>query len=120
MERHINSRPVRGVWDLPPQQAQILARLANGETLKEMALEMGLSAKTVHYHYMQLRRRLNIWSVAMLTRFAIQIGLVDMHPEDWRWYLRRRGRRPCTDALPGCVAGKGKTQQQKKERKDNV
>ncbi len=61
---------------LTPRQRDILRRIAEGGSTKEIAYDLGLSSKTVETHRAQLMDRLGIHDVAGLVRFAIRIGLV--------------------------------------------
>lgn len=61
---------------LTPRQCEVLQFIANGYTTKEIAQQLGLSAKTVDAHRTQLMRELDIHDIAGLVRYAIRIGLV--------------------------------------------
>jgi DNA-binding NarL/FixJ family response regulator len=61
---------------LSERQREILQLIAEGQTTKEIALTLTLSAKTVEYHRMQLMQRLNIFDIPGLVRFALRTGLV--------------------------------------------
>jgi DNA-binding NarL/FixJ family response regulator len=64
------------IGQLTPRQREILQLLAEGKSTKEMASVLNISAKTVETHRMQLMRRLDIFDVPGLVRFAIRSGLV--------------------------------------------
>jgi DNA-binding NarL/FixJ family response regulator len=64
------------VEKLSERQREILQLIAEGQTTKEIALTLQLSAKTVEYHRMQLMQRLNIFDIPGLVRFALRTGLV--------------------------------------------
>jgi two-component system, NarL family, response regulator NreC len=66
--------------DLPPdpltsREREILQRIAEGETTKEIASHLGLSVKTVESHRTRLMHKLNIHETATLVRYAIRRGL---------------------------------------------
>lgn len=61
---------------LTPRQREILKRIAEGETTKEIAYHLELSVKTVETHRTQIMERLDIRDVAGLVRLAIRTGLV--------------------------------------------
>jgi DNA-binding NarL/FixJ family response regulator len=61
---------------LSERQREILQLIAEGQTTKEIALTLTLSAKTVEYHRIQLMQRLNIFDIPGLVRFALRTGLV--------------------------------------------
>lgn len=64
--------------DLTPRQRQILRFIAESRNTKEIASLMKLSAKTVAFHRVQLMKRLNIYNVPGLVRYAIRFGLVSL------------------------------------------
>jgi len=61
---------------LTDRQVAVLTRIAQGKSTKEIAHELGLSAKTVDVHRGRLMKRLQIRDTASLTRFAIRKGLI--------------------------------------------
>jgi hypothetical protein len=71
---------------LSARQLEVLKGIASGKTRKEMAMEMKdakdptkpLSEKTVEYHAAKLMERLGIYSVALLTQYAIATKLIDL------------------------------------------
>lgn len=63
---------------LTPRQREILVRMAEGQTTKQIARSLNISVKTVESHRAQLTERLNIHDIAGLVRFAIRTGLVKM------------------------------------------
>jgi DNA-binding NarL/FixJ family response regulator len=60
---------------LTPRQRQIIQRIGEGQSIKQIAHELGLSPKTVDWHKMQVMKRLNIDSTAGLIRYAMVEGL---------------------------------------------
>lgn len=58
------------------RQREILQLIAEGRTTKEIAELLHISIKTVETHRMQLMKRLNIYDVAGLVRYAIRMGLL--------------------------------------------
>jgi len=65
-----------GVDPLTPRQREVLKRVAEGRSTKEIAFELGLSGKTVETHRAQIMERLGIRDVAGLVRYAMRTGLV--------------------------------------------
>jgi two-component system, NarL family, response regulator NreC len=66
--------------DLPPdpltsREREILQRIAEGQTTKEITWRLGLSVKTVESHRISLMRKLDIRETATLVRYAIRRGL---------------------------------------------
>jgi len=65
---------------LPPdpltsREREILQRIAEGQTTKEIAAHLGLSVKTVESHRSNLMRKLDMHETATLVRYAIRRGL---------------------------------------------
>ncbi|MFZ6031117.1 MAG: response regulator [Chloroflexota bacterium] len=75
-----NGRPATGslpeASQLTPRQSEVLQFIAEGYTTKEIAQQLGLSAKTVDAHRTQLMRQLDIHDIAGLVRYAVRVGLV--------------------------------------------
>ena len=63
---------------LTPRQREILVRIAEGQSTKEIARALDISVKTVESHRSQLTERLSIHDVAGLVRFAIKAGLINV------------------------------------------
>jgi DNA-binding NarL/FixJ family response regulator len=63
---------------LTQRQREILQLIAEGKGTKEIAFDLGLSAKTIETHRERLMERLNIHDVAGLVRYAIRHGLVSL------------------------------------------
>jgi len=61
---------------LTPRQREVLKRIAEGGSTKEIAFALNLSVKTVETHRAQIMERLGIRDVAGLVRYAMRTGLV--------------------------------------------
>ena len=61
---------------LTPRQREVLKGIAEGRSTKKIALDLGLSVKTVETHRAQIMERLGIRDVAGLVRYAMRTGLV--------------------------------------------
>jgi DNA-binding NarL/FixJ family response regulator len=61
---------------LSPRQVEILKLLAEGRTTKEIALDLGLSVKTVETYRAQVMERLAVHDVPGLVKYAMRIGLI--------------------------------------------
>lgn len=64
---------------LSERQTQILKLIAEGETTKQVALHLAISVKTVETHRSALMKRIGVRDVAGLVRYAVKVGLVDLH-----------------------------------------
>lgn len=62
---------------LTARQREVLQRIAEGESTKEIAYTLQLSPKTVEIHRRQIMERLRIHDVASLVRFALRAGLIE-------------------------------------------
>ena len=61
---------------LTPRQREVLKRIAEGRSTKEIAFDLSLSVKTVETHRAQIMERLGIRDVAGLVRYAMRAGIV--------------------------------------------
>lgn len=61
---------------LSPREQEVLKRVAGGLSSKEIGATLNISPRTVETHRASLMRKLDLHSVAELTRFAIEKGLV--------------------------------------------
>jgi len=62
---------------LTPREREVLVLIAQGYTNPEIAKILHLSPKTVDVHRTRLMQKLDLHSVAELTRYAIHHGLID-------------------------------------------
>ena len=60
------------------REREILQLIAEGESTKEIAFKIGVSIMTVETHRQQIMKKLNLHSVAELTRYAIREGLTPL------------------------------------------
>ena len=60
---------------LTSREREVVQRIAEGQTTKEIAAHLGLSIKTVVSHRINLMRKLDIHETATLVRYAIRRGL---------------------------------------------
>ena len=61
---------------LTARQLEVLRRLALGRSVKEIAYDLQLSAKTVETYRAQIMERLDLHDLASLVRYAIRTGLI--------------------------------------------
>jgi DNA-binding NarL/FixJ family response regulator len=62
---------------LNDRECEILQLVAESYSTKEIAAKLGISIKTVDNHRTNLMRKLNLHDVASLTRYALEIGLIE-------------------------------------------
>ena len=60
---------------LTSREREVVQRIAEGQTTKEIAAALGLRIKTVESHRINLMRKLDIHETATLVRYAIREGL---------------------------------------------
>ncbi|MBU6402436.1 MAG: response regulator transcription factor, partial [Verrucomicrobia bacterium] len=60
---------------LSRQEQHVLALIAQGATTKDIARRLEVSLRTIETYRQRLRRKLNLHTVAELTRFALATGL---------------------------------------------
>lgn len=63
------------VPSLSNREREVLKLTAEGLNTKEIAFELGISIKTVEMNRMNLRKKLNLRSIAELTRYAVREGV---------------------------------------------
>jgi DNA-binding NarL/FixJ family response regulator len=68
--------PPPGLEQLTGREREVLLGITRGRTNKEIAVELGISHRTVETHRESLMRKLQLRTVAELTRFALSAGLV--------------------------------------------
>jgi DNA-binding NarL/FixJ family response regulator len=63
---------------LTSREREVIQLLAEGKTSKEVAVTLNLSVKTAETHRTNLMRKLDLHSVADLTRYAVRNGIVQL------------------------------------------
>ena len=63
---------------LTVREREVLVLIAEGQSNKEIADRLGIGVRTIETHRERIMRRLNIHSVAGLTKYAIANGLVSL------------------------------------------
>ncbi len=61
---------------LSQREREILQRLAEGQTSNQIAIELGISTRTVETHRRNIMKKLDLHNLADLTRYAIREGLI--------------------------------------------
>jgi len=70
-------KPGPGLEVLTARELEVLKGIAAGQSNKQIAARLGISRRTVESHRESLMRKLDIRTVAGLTRFALDAGLLD-------------------------------------------
>ena len=63
---------------LTPRAREVLQLLAEGMNTKQLASHLNISVKTVEAHRRQIMEKLNLHSIAELTKYAIRTGLTSV------------------------------------------
>ena len=67
-----------GFLALTTREREVLTLIAEGQSNKEIANKLGIGVRTIETHRERIMRRLDIHSVAGLTKYAIANGLVGL------------------------------------------
>ncbi len=70
-----------GAAQLTNREREVLVHIAEGRSNKEIACQLGVGVRTVETHRERIMRKLDIHTVAGLTKFAVAKGLVNIGPE---------------------------------------
>lgn len=63
---------------LTPRESEVLRLIAQGYNTKRIASELNISVKTVDTHRQNIEHKLELQSVADLTKYAIRVGLISI------------------------------------------
>ena len=81
VEGYINRTSVRegnAFSKLSPREREVLQLMAEGQATKEIAHSLHVSVKTVETHRRQIMTKLDVFSVAELTKYAVREGLTTL------------------------------------------
>lgn len=73
--RHLQRRGSQVVSDLSERETEVLSKIAEGKTNREIAVELGISVRTVETHRERMMHKLQIHNVPGLIKFAIIQGV---------------------------------------------
>ena len=65
---------------LTRREREVLQLMAEGNSTKQIAVQLHISPKTVEAHRLRIMNKLNLDNVALLTKYAIQEGLTPAEP----------------------------------------
>ena len=63
---------------LSSREQEVLRLLADGKTSKQMARHLYVTIKTIVWHRQNIMKKLNIRTIAGLTKYAIRMGLTSL------------------------------------------
>ncbi len=67
-----------GLARLSKRECEVLQHIADGKNTKDIAFTLGISIKTVEVQRMNIMKKLELHSVAELTKFAVRHGLTSI------------------------------------------
>jgi DNA-binding NarL/FixJ family response regulator len=76
--RNSTAAPTSAFSQLTDREREILQMLAEEKSVKEIAADLNLSIKTVHSHREHLMQKLNVQTMAGLTKYAVREGLTEV------------------------------------------
>ena len=62
------------------REREVLQALAEGRSTKEIAEDLGVSRKTIETHRMRIMNKLDVHSIAELTKYAVREGITSLNP----------------------------------------
>ncbi len=66
------------IAELTPREQEVLKLITGGNNTKEIAVSLGIGTKTVETYRQQLMKKLNIFNVAILTKYALREGVTSI------------------------------------------
>jgi DNA-binding NarL/FixJ family response regulator len=82
LNRYVQENPDAAAGErISHREREVLIQIAEGLSNKEIACRLGVGVRTVETHRERIMRKLNIHSVAGLTKYAISKGLVALREE---------------------------------------
>jgi DNA-binding NarL/FixJ family response regulator len=65
---------------LTSREREVLQLIAEGKSTKQIAAALNVSVKTIETHRQQIMEKLNMHSIAELTKYAVREGLTSLEP----------------------------------------
>lgn len=72
--------PSQSTTNLSKREQEVLQLIADGKNTKEIAYMFGVSIKTVDVQRSNIMKKLNLYSIAELTKYAVREGLTSIEP----------------------------------------
>lgn len=76
--RQLMTRDASPAAILSPKEREVLQLMAEGHSTKQIAASLNLSVKTIETHRQQVMEKLDLHSIAELTKFAVREGLTSL------------------------------------------
>jgi DNA-binding CsgD family transcriptional regulator len=77
-ENGVTNEPEANLDQLTPREMEVLRRIAEGNSTKEIAEKLGIAFKTAACHRYRVMEKLGIHQTASLVRYAIRQGIVKL------------------------------------------
>jgi two-component system nitrate/nitrite response regulator NarL len=94
--RHLQRRGKQTVSSLSERETEVLSKIAEGKTNREIAAELGISVRTVETHRERMMHKLQIHNVPGLIKFAIMQGVAVIE------YPNKQSTFPATAVSAAC------------------
>ena len=78
--RHPSQDKVPSLPALTVKEREVLQLVAEGKSTKEIASQLNVSVKTIETHRQHIMEKLDIHSIAELTKYAVREGLTSLEP----------------------------------------
>jgi len=78
--KHLSGATGSPLQDLTGREREVLQLVSEGKSTKEIALELHVSTKTIEANRRQIMEKLDVHSVAELTKCAVREGLTTLEP----------------------------------------
>lgn len=78
VDNYVKTSPVETTGSTPelsPREKEVLQLIADGKNTKEIAAILNIGTKTVETYRQQLMKKLKIFNIAILTKYAVREGL---------------------------------------------
>ena len=75
---HSAESPMQAASNLSKREQEVLQLIADGKSTKEIAYTFGVSGKTVDVQRSNIMKKLDLYSIAELTKYAIREGLTNL------------------------------------------
>ena len=76
--RQLIARDASPAAVLSPKEREVLQLMSEGHSTKQIAADLNLSVKTIETHRQQIMEKLDLHSIAELTKFAVREGLTSL------------------------------------------
>jgi two-component system response regulator NreC len=74
----LSPKPSSAYANLTAREREVLQLLAEGKSTKQIAVSLNVSIKTIESHRSRIMEKLNIHSIAELTKYALREGLTSL------------------------------------------